>query len=90
MTGPHPDHEALLRHLAQGFGIPPATLGVGEPEPATPTWRERAARHVGQAGWDLGNHLVHAADWAHDHAPRAADRITDLGDWLAHRIAGRR
>lgn len=88
MTGP--DREALLRRLAQGLDIPAWILGVGHPEPVPRTRRERAAVRVGDAGWHAGNCLVRAAGWAYDHAPAAANRITDITDWLANRIAGRR
>lgn len=41
--------------------------------------RYRAAQHVGQAGWAIGNAVS-----------RLGSKLMDLGDWLAARVAGRR
>lgn len=83
-----PEERELLRRLSVGLDVPLHLLDPEAPVPPRPqlSRRERAARHVGQAGWRVGYTVAQAGRVLE----RTGDRLIDAGDWLAARVAGRR
>jgi hypothetical protein len=77
--------EEFAERIARAFDVPPWVVGIGDPPPPRKlSRRERLAAWVGQTGWNTGNLVVRVGGSA-----TLANRITDVGDWLADRLAGR-